>query len=76
LLASRPHLAVEEEIPTIPGNVPDLINRPTGCPFHPRCHWATDICAQQMPPFLPINDRHFAACHHIEEVARDVIASG
>ncbi|MCC6792724.1 MAG: ABC transporter ATP-binding protein [Thermomicrobiales bacterium] len=75
LLASRPHLAVEEEIPTIPGNVPDLINRPSGCPFHPRCRWATEICAQQMPAFLPLGPRHHAACHHVEEVARDVIAA-
>jgi oligopeptide/dipeptide ABC transporter ATP-binding protein len=75
LLASRPHLAVEQEIPTIPGNVPDLINRPSGCPFHPRCHWATEICSQQMPAFLPLGPRHFAACHHVEEVARDVITA-
>jgi peptide/nickel transport system ATP-binding protein len=76
LLASRPHLAVEEEIPTIPGNVPDLINRPTGCPFHPRCRWASERCATEMPPFLPLSERHFAACHHIEEVARDVVTAG
>ena len=76
LLASRPQLAVDDEIPTIPGNVPDLIDPPNGCPFHPRCRWATDICSQQMPPFLPINARHFAACHHVEEVARDVVTAG
>jgi oligopeptide/dipeptide ABC transporter ATP-binding protein len=76
LLASRPHLAVEEEIPTIPGNVPDLINRPSGCPFHPRCRWATEICAAEMPPFLPLSERHSAACHHVEEVARDVVTAG
>jgi oligopeptide/dipeptide ABC transporter ATP-binding protein len=76
LLASRPHLAVDHEIPTIPGNVPDLIDPPSGCPFHPRCRWATEICSQQMPPFLPIYERHFAACHHIEEVARDVVTTG
>ena len=75
LLASRPHLAVEEEIPTIPGNVPDLIHRPSGCPFHPRCRWATPICSEQAPPFLQLSERHFAACHHVEDVARDVITS-
>lgn len=76
LLSSRPHLAVEQEIPTIPGNVPDLINRPSGCPFHPRCRWATEICSSQMPAFLPLGERHFAACHHVEEVARDVVTAG
>jgi oligopeptide transport system ATP-binding protein len=76
LLASRPHIAVEEDIPTIPGNVPDMINRPTGCPFHPRCRWATQICSDQNPPFLKLSERHFAACHHVEEVARDVTPAG
>ncbi len=76
LLASRPHLGVDEEIPTIPGNVPDMINRPPGCPFHPRCRWATEICAEQDPPFLQLSEQHFAACHNVEEVARDIITTG
>ena len=75
LLASRPSLAVDEDIPTIPGNVPDLIHRPTGCPFHPRCRWATELCSEQEPVFREIAARHFAACHHVEDVARDVVAA-
>ncbi|MEA2523610.1 MAG: peptide/nickel transport system ATP-binding protein [Thermomicrobiales bacterium] len=75
LLASRPSLAVDADIPTIPGNVPDLIMRPSGCPFHPRCRWATDVCREQDPAFREIAPAHFAACHHVEEVARDVIAA-
>jgi oligopeptide/dipeptide ABC transporter ATP-binding protein len=75
LLASRPNLAIDAEIPTIPGNVPDLINRPTGCPFHPRCRWASDRCITTEPEFRQIAPHHFAACHHVEEVARDVVAA-
>ena len=75
LLASRPHLAVEQEIPTIPGNVPDPIRRPTGCPFHPRCAWATERCVGEMPAFRPLSPVHFAACHHVEDVARDIAAA-
>jgi peptide/nickel transport system ATP-binding protein len=75
LLASRPSLAVDEDIPTIPGNVPDLIHRPTGCPFHPRCRWATEVCREQEPAFRGITVSHFAACHHVEDVARDVVAA-
>jgi oligopeptide/dipeptide ABC transporter ATP-binding protein len=75
LLASRPSLAVDEDIPTIPGNVPDLINRPSGCPFHPRCRWATEVCRDQDPAFREIAPAHFAACHHVEDVARDVVAA-
>lgn len=76
LLASRPHLQIERDIPTIPGNVPDLINRPTGCPFHPRCRWATEICIRQDPPLLDIGNGHRTACHHVEDVARDIAAAG
>ncbi|CAN5841781.1 ABC transporter ATP-binding protein [soil metagenome] len=75
LLASRPHLQIERDIPTIPGNVPDLINRPTGCPFHPRCRWATEICIRQDPPLLDIGNGHRTACHHVEDVARDIAAA-
>jgi oligopeptide/dipeptide ABC transporter ATP-binding protein len=75
LLASRPHLQVERDIPTIPGNVPDLITRPSGCAFHPRCRWATDLCRQVDPDLLDIGGDHLAACHHTEEVARDIAAA-
>jgi oligopeptide/dipeptide ABC transporter ATP-binding protein len=75
LLASRPSLAVDADIPTIPGNVPDLINRPAGCPFHPRCRWATEVCREADPAFREIAPSHFTACHHVEEVARDVVAT-
>jgi oligopeptide/dipeptide ABC transporter ATP-binding protein len=75
LLASRPHLQVERDIPTIPGNVPDLIDRPTGCAFHPRCRWSTELCVQQQPPLLTVGERHAAACHHVEDVARDLAAA-
>jgi oligopeptide/dipeptide ABC transporter ATP-binding protein len=76
LLASRPHLSLSGDIPTIPGNVPDLINRPTGCAFHPRCRWATDRCKQDVPELRQMSAGHFAACHNIEDVARDVVTSG
>ncbi len=76
LLASRPHLTTDAEIPTIPGNVPDLINRPTGCSFHPRCQWATERCVTEVPALRVVGSGHLAACHHAEEVGRDVLAAG
>jgi oligopeptide/dipeptide ABC transporter ATP-binding protein len=75
LLASRPSLHGGEEIPTIPGNVPDLINRPTGCSFHPRCRWATPECSAVEPLPREVSPGHTAACHHLEEVQRDIAAS-
>ncbi len=75
LLASRPSLHGTDEIPTIPGNVPDLIHRPTGCSFHPRCRWATPECSTVEPLPREIGPRHTAACHHLEEVQRDIAAA-
>src|SRR5579884_3142395 len=75
LLASRPHLATQGDIPTIPGNVPNLINRPRGCPFHPRCRWATAPCLESDPPLRELAPGHVAACHNVEDVARDIAAA-
>lgn len=75
LLASRPRLGVDEDIPVIPGNVPDLIDRPTGCAFHPRCRWATAACSAQVPALVELAAGHWVACHNTEAVARDVLAA-
>jgi peptide/nickel transport system ATP-binding protein len=36
----------------IPGSMPSLKNVPTGCPFHPRCDFATDQCTRRMPEYV------------------------
>jgi len=48
------------------GDVPSPINRPTGCPFHPRCPWVQDICRVENPPLREITPDQFAACHFAE----------
>ena len=40
----------------IEGSPPDLRKVPSGCPFHPRCAWAMDICATEDPPALTLHD--------------------
>jgi peptide/nickel transport system ATP-binding protein len=52
----------------IPGQPPSLIHRPPGCPFHPRCSFATDICPAEMPPLVG-GASHAAACHHQDRVS-------
>jgi oligopeptide transport system ATP-binding protein len=46
------------------GEVPSPIDPPSGCRFHPRCPYATEICRVERPPLLDHGDGRFAACHH------------
>ena len=57
------------------GDVPSPINPPSGCRFHPRCRYATDICAVEEPPLLERGGGHLAACHHPLHVS-DTPAAG
>jgi oligopeptide transport system ATP-binding protein len=56
-------LAQRERI-VLEGDVPSPINPPSGCHFHPRCRYATEICQTQAPPLIPHLGGHLAACHH------------
>jgi oligopeptide/dipeptide ABC transporter ATP-binding protein len=47
----------------IPGDVPDIKELPTGCPYHPRCPLALDICSIEMPLLLSRRDDQRVACH-------------
>jgi peptide/nickel transport system ATP-binding protein len=58
----------KRELSTLPGEPPNLIHPPSGCRFHPRCPYATDQCAQEVPEFLNHGDGHFVACFHPMEV--------
>ncbi|MCD6483699.1 MAG: ATP-binding cassette domain-containing protein [Candidatus Odinarchaeota archaeon] len=52
----------EDRLETIPGVVPDLINPPSGCRFHPRCKFAKSICSKQRPPVVKVGPEHYVAC--------------
>ena len=45
------------------GEVPSPIKAPSGCPFHPRCPYATERCSQEMPELTDRGNGHFVACH-------------
>lgn len=63
LLRAIPRLDTEgEELPTIPGNPPNLLRLPTGCPYQERCHRVTDRCRQEAPQLLPFGEDRFRAC--------------
>jgi len=48
----------------IMGTVPNLINPPTGCRFHPRCEFATEHCQNERPPREEIKPGHWIECWH------------
>ena len=50
------------------GEVPSPINPPSGCKFRPRCAYATDKCAQEIPAWEEAAPGHFVACHHWRNV--------
>jgi len=62
LLASVP--SPDGEIRDIPGEVPSLVNPPSGCRFHPRCEYATAECRAGRPPPRALAPRHGVRCHH------------
>ena len=69
LLDAAPRLSAgEEELQSIPGSPPDLIEPPSGCKFHERCRFATDICATDTPQTITEDDNHRVACHHSDQV--------
>jgi oligopeptide/dipeptide ABC transporter ATP-binding protein len=68
LLGSRPTLGDEGHLNAIPGQVPDLRERPGGCPFHTRCEYAQEVCRQERPPREEVVPGHLTECHFWREV--------
>ena len=64
LFSSIPDLEEEVEyLPVIEGLMPMPTNLPSGCKFHPRCPYATELCAQSNPTTVAITDTHMVRCH-------------
>ena len=55
-----------KRLDSIPGTIPDLINPPTGCRFHPRCPLADDRCTKQEPPPFPSGSDSYSKCWRSE----------
>ncbi|MGW0520631.1 ABC transporter ATP-binding protein [Crossiella sp. NPDC003009] len=69
LLDSLPRLDQKgTALNTIKGLPPNLMRVPPGCPFHPRCPRAQDICSQSVPAQVPLGLGRVSACHFAEEV--------
>jgi peptide/nickel transport system ATP-binding protein len=75
LMGSIPRIGDRRErLDTIPGSMPDLVEVPPGCSFHPRCPYAEEVCTRKEPPLVDVEtgepaegddrgrDVHAAAC--------------
>ncbi len=52
----------DRRLESIAGSPPNMLQPPPGCPYHPRCPYAMNICAAEAPEMTPISDEHRAAC--------------
>ncbi len=57
-------IAAKRERIVLTGDVPSPINPPSGCRFHPRCRYATEVCTSDEPELKHHGGGHYAACHH------------
>ena len=64
LIEAFPNITkAKRRLSSIPGYPPDLLAPPTGCRFHPRCSYATDLCRKEEPLPLNVSRRRSVACH-------------
>jgi peptide/nickel transport system ATP-binding protein len=63
LIASLPSLEEKGNFRGIPGLPPSLLERPTGCAFHPRCPFAMPRCAVDDPQLQEVRPGRAVACH-------------
>ena len=64
LMSSFPSVSGERRpLASLPGEPPNLSDPPPGCPFHPRCAYATEVCRIEYPPQVNAGG-HWAACWH------------
>jgi len=68
-----PHGRRVSDLKTIRGTVPDLIDPPSGCRFHPRCDRALDVCAAVKPRPIQVGERHWVSCHWVEQQQGTVV---
>ena len=70
LLKSFPSFTgAREELRGIPGSLPDLSVKPTGCVFAPRCPYATEQCLTSLPTLQTVGNQWQAACHQLGGVS-------
>ena len=64
-----PNPDVRRERIILTGDVPDPIDPPAGCRFHPRCEFARQTCREREPELADVGEEHLVACHCLDAVA-------
>ncbi len=64
-MSAIPQADPDEEMKPVflEGEIPNPMDIPSGCPFHPRCHYCSDICRNETPELEEVEKGRFAACH-------------
>jgi peptide/nickel transport system ATP-binding protein len=69
LLEAVPNIAIKKEkLTVIPGTIPNLIEPPSGCRFHPRCDFAGSACSVTVPTLVEMEPEHYVACIRAKEI--------
>jgi peptide/nickel transport system ATP-binding protein len=73
LLRSTPSITgPRRKLAPLEGEPPNLLDPPTGCRFHPRCPFATEICHQEVPVLEEVAEGHTVACWNWKEVPVEI----
>ena len=63
-----------EDLVSIPGAPPDLVDPPPGCKFHPRCPYVTEQCRVEEPQLKThYSETHSVACFNVQRVQQDTL---
>ncbi|MGK0273832.1 MAG: peptide/nickel transport system ATP-binding protein [Ilumatobacter sp.] len=68
----EPDPEADHSVGKIVGEPPSPVSPPSGCRFHPRCAYATDICTTEEPQLRSMGSGHFVACHHPVETPVEI----
>lgn len=69
LLRAVPRVDRRRQLVPIAGNIPNLIEPPSGCRYHPRCPYTTQVCVGEVPPLERFEGGRQVACHHWKELS-------
>ena len=74
LLKSVPRLDLPRgaKLDPVDGQPPDLARLDDGCPFRPRCRFAQDGCANDVPPLAEVREKHWSACFEQDAVVKSL----